>query len=170
MDIALFILRVIVGLLVAGHGSQKLFGWFGGPGLAGFTGSVDSVGLRPARLWAVLGSLAEFGGGTLLALGLFSPLGSLGIAASMLMAIAKAHWPRIWSTDRGLEFPLTNLTVAIAVGIAGPGALSFDAYFGTALSSGVGAAGALIVVIGWIIGLVISSARPMPQQAPGTRK
>lgn len=99
IDLGLLILRVVVGLLLTGHGAQKLFGWFGGPGLDGFTGWIGSMGLRPPRLWAVLGGLAEFGGGLLLVLGLFTPLGSLGILASMLMAIIQVHWPKIWARE-----------------------------------------------------------------------
>lgn len=163
MDIALFMLRVIVGLLVAGHGSQKLFGWFGGGGLAGFTGWVDSIGFRPARFWAVLGSLAEFGGGMLLALGLFTPLGSLGIAASMLTAIAKAHWPKIWVTENGMELPLTNVAAAAAVGIAGPGVYSLDALLATALPGSVAIAALALTLAGLVAGLVVSR-RPVEKE------
>lgn len=170
MDGALLLLRVVVGLLLAGHGAQKLFGWFGGPGMAGFEGWVASMGFRPPRLWAWLGGLSEFGGGLLLALGFLNPLGSLGIASSMLTAIAKAHWPRIWATDRGLELPLTNLVVAAAVGIAGPGAFSLDAVLGTALPAGLVLPGIIAVIIGWVVGLVGSrrSAEPTPQESRRT--
>src|SRR5574341_529530 len=134
MDVALLLLRVIVGLLLAGHGAQKLFGWFKGPGLGGFTGWLGSMGFRPARAWAWIATICEFGGGLLFALGLFSPLGSLGIAASMLTAASKVHWPKIWATEGGIEFPLVNLSVVTAVGIAGPGAYSLDNAFGIRLS------------------------------------
>lgn len=164
MDIALLLLRVIVGLLVAGHGAQKLFGWFGGPGLAGFTGWVDSMGFRPARLWAVLGSLAEFGGGMLLVLGLLSPLGSLGIAASMLIAIVKAHWPKIWVFENGMELPLTNVAAAAAVGIAGSGVYSLDALLGTALPGSVAIAALALALAGVVAGLVVSR-RPVEKEA-----
>jgi putative oxidoreductase len=163
MDIALLLLRVIVGLLVAGHGSGKLFGWFMGPGLAGFTGWTDSMGLRPARFWAVLGGLAEYGGGMLLVLGLFGPLGSLGIAASMLTAIAKAHWPRIWVTENGMELPLTNLAAAAVVGIAGPGVYSLDALLGTALPGSVAIAALALTLAGVVAGLVVSR-RPVEKE------
>ncbi len=169
MDLALFILRLVVGLLFVGHGGQKLFGWFKGPGMKGFTGWVGSMGYRPAHIWAWLGALAEFGGGLLFTLGLFSPLGSLGIAASMLTAIAKAHWPKVWNTENGIEFPLTNLAVALAVGIAGPGAISLDAMSGTQLPGWLATLGVILVLAGWIVGLVISGARPQQTTAASTR-
>ena len=69
IDLGLLVLRVLVGLVLAGHGAQKLFGWFGGPTLKGFTGWMASLGLKPAWLWGLMGGLGEFGGGLLLALG-----------------------------------------------------------------------------------------------------
>jgi putative oxidoreductase len=157
MDLALFILRIVVGLLLAGHGAQKLFGWFKGPGLQGFSGWLASIGFRPPDLWAWIAGICEFGGGLLFALGLFSPLGSLLIAASMATAIAKVHWPKIWATEGGIELPLTNLVVVIAVGIAGPGAASLDAMSGTELPGWLAALGVVLVLVGWVLALVTSS-------------
>lgn len=155
MDFGLLILRLVVGLLLAGHGAQKLFGWFGGPGLAGFSGWLASMGFRPPRAWAVLAGLCEFAGGILFALGLYSPLGSLFIAASMLVAIARVHWPKIWVTEGGLELPLVNLATVTAVGVTGPGAISLDA--GTMLSGTLTTVGVILVLVGWIAALVNSS-------------
>lgn len=160
MDLALFILRVVIGLLLAGHGAQKLFGWFKGPGMQGFTGWLASMGFRPAHVWAWIAAICEFAGGILFALGLFSPLGSLGIAASMITAIAKVHWPKIWVTEGGLELPLTNLAVVIAVGVAGPGAISLDAMSGTEFPGWLAAVGVIAVLVGWIIAMVTSASRP----------
>src|SRR5260370_41094399 len=87
MDIALLILRVVVGLYVAAHGAQKLFGWFNWPGLKGAEGFLGGMlGFRPASLWAPAVSLAECGGGLLLDVGLFNPLGSSGVIAAQLTA------------------------------------------------------------------------------------
>lgn len=160
MGLSLLIVRLVVGLFVAGHGAQKLFGWFGGGGLKGTAGWLGSVGFRPAGGWALMAGLAEFGGGVLFALGLFSPLGALGISAAMLVAITKVHWPKVWAAEGGFEHPLINLAVAAAVGIAGPGVFSLDAWFGTALPTAAAVAATVLVVLGWIAALVVTAARP----------
>lgn len=169
MDLALFVLRVVMGLLLAGHGSQKLFGWFKGPGIDGFAGWLASIGFRSARIWAWIAGVCEFAGGLLLALGLFSPLGSLLIAASMITAIAKVHWPKIWVTEGGIELPLTNLAIAVAVGIAGPGTISLDAMSGTTLPGWLTTLGIIAVLIGWAIAMTVSATRPQEGTAPSTR-
>ena len=154
----------IVGLLVAGHGAQKLFGWFGGPGLKGFAGWLESMGLRPASFWAVMAGLSEFGGGMLLALGLLNPLGSLGIIAAMLMGIITVHWGKgLWNTNGGSELALINLTVALALALSGPGAYALDPMLGIALPQplifGVG----LVLVFLGIAAALLGQAR---QEAP----
>src|SRR5438105_13688242 len=92
MDVALLALRVVVGLLLTGHGTQKLFGWFGGPGREGFAGGLSKMGFRPAGLWSVGAGLPEAVGGLLLALGVLNPLRSPGIIASMPVATFTVHW------------------------------------------------------------------------------
>jgi len=159
MDSALLIVRITVGLLIAGHGAQKLFGWFGGHGLRGTSGWLASQGFRPATLWAILGGASEFGGGLLFALGLFSPLGAIGIGASMLTAITKLHWPKLWVTNGGFEYPLVILAVAVAVGIAGPGALALDPVLGTSLPSSLAVIAVVLVALGYLAGMIISSAK-----------
>src|SRR3981081_856479 len=86
--LGLLILRVVVGLTLAGHGAQKLFGWWGGSGMDGWIQMGTKLRSGPAALWALIAALSEFGGGILLALGLLSPLGSFTIAGAMLVAIA----------------------------------------------------------------------------------
>ena len=121
MDLALLLLRLTVGVLLAGHGAQKLFGWFDGHGLRRTGTWLASMGFRPAGFWALLVGLTEFGGGLLFALGLFCPIGSLAIGASMVTAIAKVHWPKVWATDGGFELPFKNLMVVVAVATPAPG-------------------------------------------------
>ena len=164
MDGAILVLRVVVGLLVAGHGAQKIFGWFGGHGMAGFRGWLHSMGFRPPLLWSWMGALAEFGGGALLTLGLFSPVGSIAISSSMLTAIARVHWPKVWNTEHGFELPLTYLVVALTVAAMGPGAYSLDAVLATALPTPVAVALGIAALVGWAIGMVISTPRPAQQQ------
>src|SRR3954447_1973139 len=129
-DWALLILRLAVGLMVAAHGVQKLFGWFGGPGFAATTKGFGGMRLRPAAFWTAVAVLSEVGGGLALALGFLTPLGALGIIAAMAMGIILAHWPRFFNSQRGLEYPLVLLLGALAVGVGGPGAYALDALLG----------------------------------------
>src|SRR5438034_6837554 len=96
-DLGILLLRLVVGLLMFGHGSQKLFGWFGGYGFNGTRAFMaGQLRLRPATFWTAMAGLSEAGGGLLLALGLLNPIGSLGVIAAMLMAIALVHWGHLW--------------------------------------------------------------------------
>jgi putative oxidoreductase len=164
MDVALLVLRVVVGLLVAGHGAQKLFGWFGGHGIAGFSKGLESMGFRPAQLWAWLAGVAEFAGGVLFTVGLLNPLGSIGIASSMLTAIARVHWPRVWATDRGLELPLTYLVVALTVGAVGPGQYALDTALRIAVPHSVTVVSLALALVGWVVGMTLSARGPSPLQ------
>ena len=92
MDAGLLVARMVFGLLMAAHGSQKLFGWFGGYGIAGTGGFFESLGFRPGRLFALAAGLAETGGGLLLALGLFEPVAAAIIVSVMVVAAVTVHW------------------------------------------------------------------------------
>lgn len=161
---AFLILRLVGGLTLAAHGSQKLFGWFGGSGPAKLAQGFRAQGLRPAWLWAGLVMLGEFGGGLSLALGFLTPLGAAGGFGAMFMAIAKTHWKNgFWNSKRGLEFPLALLTIATAIGLAGPGAYSLDALFGLKLAQPLSfivlaAVAVLVDVIGLFIGRPTTTA------------
>jgi putative oxidoreductase len=127
MDAGLLLIRVVLGAIMAAHGAQKLFGWFGGHGLAGTGSWLESIGFRPARLYAAVVGLAEFGGGALLAFGLLTPLGAAAVAGVMLVAIATVHWSNgFFNTSGGYEFNLLIAAVAIALAITGPGEISID--------------------------------------------
>ena len=172
LNIALLLLRVVGGLTLAGHGAQKLFGWFGGPGPARFGQGLRAQGFRPHRLWLGLVILGEVGGGLSLVLGLLTPLGAAGAVGAMFMAIAKAHWKNgFWNSKRGIEFPLQLLAIGAALGIAGPGDYSLDKLFNLHLPEAALflalAAAALVVDV---IGLAISRtpAGPPAQGAPST--
>ena len=130
MDIGMLILRLVVGGLMFGHGAQKLFGWFGGGGIRGTKGFFGSLGYPAAGAMAVLAGAAEAGGGLLLAAGFLTPLGAAAVAGVLLNAIVTAHWPKVWNTEGGLEFPLAMATAAIAVAFVGSGRFSFDALIG----------------------------------------
>src|SRR5919202_3074436 len=133
-NLAMLVLRVVLGLLLAGHGSQKLFGWFGGHGLQGTGGLMESLGLRPGQPWAALAGLSEFGGGVLTVLGFLNPLGPLGIIGAMAMATRKVHWGTpVWATEGGAELPVTNTAAAAALMLNGPGKYSLDRALGIRL-------------------------------------
>ncbi len=167
VDLGLLILRLVLGFLFIGHGSQKLFGWFGGPGLKGMTGWLHSMGMRPAWFWALMAALSEFGGGVLLVLGFLSPLGSLGIIAAMLVAINKAHLPKgLWNSNGGYEFPLMNIAAALAIGLAGAGAFSLDAILRFALPEPLALIVGLVLVIVGLVTAVVTEAPKAAQTAP----
>ncbi len=164
-DAAKLILRLTTGSLVAGHGAQKLFGLFEGPGLEGTSGWLESMGLKPGKAWAWLAGLAEFGGGALTALGLMNPLGPLGIIGAMSMATAKAHWDKpIWVSAGGAELPVTNIAVATAVALAGPGKYSLDHALGIKLPRWIFAAG-LASILGTVVYAKITSEMLVSQQS-----
>jgi putative oxidoreductase len=109
VNIGILILRVVAGLLFAGHGAQKLFGWFGGKGFTNIVEVIEKMGARPAPLWAGLNAPAEIAGGLGLAAGLLTPIASAGLVGPMVVAIAKVHFPKgLWNNKGGLEFPLSN--------------------------------------------------------------
>ncbi|MGH2442689.1 MAG: DoxX family protein [Chloroflexota bacterium] len=133
-NIALLILRVTVGALLAGHGAQKLFGWFGGPGLKGTKGFMESLGLSPSHIWGPAGAFGEFSGGVLTALGLFNPIGPQNIMSMMAVATRRVHWKNgVWNSANGFELPLTNLAVGASLALMGPGKYSLDRMFGIRL-------------------------------------
>jgi putative oxidoreductase len=147
------------------HGGQKLFGWLGGGGLTGTAAMMERIGRRPARLWAAIAGLAEFGGGLLTLFGFLNPLGPLGIIAAMLVAIIEVHWAKgFWNGQGGFEFTLTNLTAALALGLTGPGAYSLDAVLGTRLPMPLTLlVGLVLIVLGAVVesrALAHPTARP----------
>ncbi len=158
MSIALLILRLVVGLTLAVHGTQKLFGWFAGPGLTRLMQGFEKQGFKPVWLWVSFVILGEVGGGLSVALGFLTPLGAAGIFGAMFMATFKSHWKNGFIVSKGgYEYTLVLMTVSIALGLIGPGNYSLDALFGIVLPEvllfGALAVAALLVDI---IGLYIS--------------
>ena len=151
MSYGLLLLRVIVGGTMFGHGAQKLFGWWGGHGPKGTGGFFGSLGFRNPVAMAVLAGLAE-SSGVLLAFGFVTPLACLAIAVVMLNAIFTVHWTKgFWNGNGGYEFPLTLLTVAVAIAATGPGRFSIDRAIHwddniSGLWWGVGVFGAAVVI------------------------
>ena len=128
MDIGRLLLRGVVGPLFVGHGTQKLFGWFGGHGIEGTGGFFENLGLRPGKRHATAAGWAEAGGGALLTLGAFTPLASLLISSTMVTAIRKVHAPKgPWVTEGGYEYNLALIAAMAAITETGPGSPSVDA-------------------------------------------
>jgi putative oxidoreductase len=166
MDLALLVLRVVVGLLFVGHGAQKLFGAFGGGGLEGTAGMFDNIGLRPGWLHARAAGTAEFLGGALLALGLFTPFAAAALIAVMAAAVITVHAPNgIWNTNQGYEFNLVMSAVVFALAGIGAGSWSLDNAFGFDLNGTAWAIGALGVgLIGGIAAVL--SGRTATRREP----
>jgi putative oxidoreductase len=131
MGADLLFVRLVVGPLMAAHGAQKLFGWFGGPGLAGVAGFFDSLGFRPGRFFATAASLAEIAGGLLIAPGLLGPIGPALVLMNMIVAAGSVHWPNgLFAAANGIEVPLLYATASVALALAGFGQYSLDALAG----------------------------------------
>jgi putative oxidoreductase len=163
-DIGKLLLRLTTGGLLAGHGSQKLLGWFGGNGLKGTAGWLESMGMKPGNQWAIGASASEFGGGMLTALGLLHPLGPIGTMAAMAMATGKVHWGKpIWVTTGGAELPVTNMAVALALALDEPGRFSLDRLLGIRLPRTLVVAVALAEAAIVVYGL---TNKPQPVPAP----
>jgi putative oxidoreductase len=126
MNIGRLVLRVTVGTIFVEHGTQKLFGWFGGHGPDGTGQFFESIGLRPGRRNAIAAGTAEAGGGLLLALGLATPLAAASLASVMLTALRKAIWPDGVKTGEG-GYEVLLLVSALALAESGPGPWSLDA-------------------------------------------
>jgi putative oxidoreductase len=153
MDVGLLIVRTVFGLLLAAHGLQKLFGWFGGAGVGGTATFFESLRFHPGRLFVVAAALGECGGGLLLALGLVQPFAAVPIISVMIVAIATVHWGQGLLAPDGIEHPLLYLTAAFSLALTGPGAYSLDAVLGLthwwtpqliAIALGAGVLGGLV--------------------------
>ena len=135
MSIGMLILRLVVGLTLAAHGAQKLFGWFGGPGLEKTGGFFELLGFVPGRRHAFEAGLAETVGGLLLALGFFTPAAAALATAVMLVAAVSVHLKNgFFIQNNGYEHVLTLGAAALSVAFTGPGPLSLDALLGLRLA------------------------------------
>jgi putative oxidoreductase len=131
MDTGLLIVRVVFGLVMVGHGSQKLFGWFGGYGLAGTGGFFESFGFRPGRFFAALASAGELFGGGLTALGFLGPIGPALMLSVMIVAAGSVHWHHgLFAASNGIEVPLLYGAAGAALALTGPGQYSLDGLIG----------------------------------------
>jgi len=166
MALGLLILRLVVGLTMAAHGAQKLFGWFGGYGLNGTGGFLEQLGFFPGRRTALLAGLSEFGGGLFLALGLATPLAAALIIGVMSVAIATVHLKHgFFNQTQGYEYNLTLAVVALSLVITGAGPVSLDAALGLQNSGPVWGLVALIAGLGGAAVQLASRRQPAAQKS-----
>jgi putative oxidoreductase len=168
MKIGRLLLRLIVGGLFVGHGVQKLFGWFDGPGLDTTAQGFEHLGLRPGRPNAIAAGAAEAGGGALLAAGLETPFAASVLVATMLTAIHRVHASKgPWVTNGGYEYNLVLIAAALALAEVGPGPLSLDAARGRERSGSGWAFAALGTgVMGAVGSYAIAAAQPALPETP----
>lgn len=134
VDVGLLVLRVVLGVIFAIHGAQKLFGSFGGPGLKGTAGFHEQLGIKPPYLMAVLAGLAEFAGGILVAVGFLTPLAAVALIVVMAVATLTVHLKNgFFSMNGGYEFNLALAGMALTLLLTGAGAFSLDAALGIAV-------------------------------------
>jgi putative oxidoreductase len=160
---ALLLIRLVVGLTLAAHGAQKLFGWFGGPGYDKVARGFAGRGLRPGWLWAGLAILGEVGGGLSLALGFLTPLGAAGALGAMFMAVTTQVKNGFFNDHGGFEYPLALLAMSLAVGIAGPQAYSLDALFDIALPEAqLFCILAIVALVVDVVGILLATSAVTP--------
>jgi putative oxidoreductase len=159
MSVGRLAARTVIGGLFIGHGTQKLFGWFGGHGRAGTAAMMESLDLRPGKIHAVAAGVTETVSGVLLAAGLATPAAAAGITGVMTTAIAKVHRPNgPWAANGGWEYNAVLIAAVTALAETGPGDLSLDHALGierrgwqwalAALGTGVSAAALTMTAAG----------------------
>ena len=165
MNAALLILRMVLGLGLASHGSQKLFGWFGGGGIGGTGVFLESIGFRPGSRFALAAGLGEFLGGLLLACGFLGPIGPALIVSVMLVATLTVHKGHgFFAFSNGPELPIIYITGAVAIALAGSGYYSIDHALG--LDSSFSEVAITIILACGVLGALASLAvRHSPELA-----
>ncbi len=165
MDLGLLILRVVFGLTLTAHSVEKLFGWFGGPGIAGTAQMMEQLGFRPPRLQAVVACLVEGGAGLALAAGLLTPLAAAAFISVMFVATVSVHLSKGFFIQKGgFEYTLALAAGALAVAFTGPGAISADAVLGIDWSGpSWGVAALAIGLAGGGLQLIARRRSPVPK-------
>ncbi len=172
MKIGRLLLRLTVGSLFIGHGTQKLFGWFGGHGLDATSQGFESLGMRPGRRNAIAAGAAEAGGGAALVLGFATPLAASALTATMLTAIRRVHLPNgPWAANNGYEYNLVMIAAVLALAEVGPGELSLDHALGIERNGPGWAIAALTLGAAGAVGAHLLAeatpeSQPEPAQAP----
>jgi putative oxidoreductase len=163
-DLGLLALRLTVGLIFAAHGAQKAFGWWNGPGYAGWHRVIERMGFWPTSFWTAVSMAVELVSGLALAVGFLTPLAAASIVGQLIVIIVRVHLPSgFFNANRGIEFPLSLGGGALALTGTGPGAISVDRALGLAASPAV-QLGLLLV---FVLGALALLAVPRRVTAPG---
>src|SRR5262245_1113308 len=166
IGLGLLTVRLVFGLMMAAHGAQKLFGWFGGRGLRATAAGFESIGFRPGTFFGPVAALVEFASGTLMALGLLEPVGPALMVSVMIVAAAAVHWKNGSFAPAGIELNLLFGAAGLGLALTGPGNFSLDRSFGFPPSRpAVAWVWLALAAIGAI--LVIVARRPVPTHATG---
>ncbi len=164
LSVGLLLARLVLGLLMAAHGSQKLFGWFGGHGLDGTAGFFESIGFRPGRAFAATAATTEIVSGALVALGFLGPVGPALMLSVMIVAALTVHWKNgVFAASGGIEVPLLYGTGAVALALTGPGAYSLDAVLGLEALWAPS-----VVLVALVVGIVGGVGNLLARRPPAT--
>ena len=168
ISIGLLVLRIVVGLAIAAHGSQKLFGWFGGHGLAGTGGFFEMLGFKPGRLFAFAAGATEALSGLLIAVGFLGPIGPALMLSVMIVAALTVHWKNgYFATSNGIELPVMFSVAAVALAFTGFGQFSLDAL--TGLDTVFGPVEAVVALVLGVVGAIGNlSLRRQQAASPST--
>jgi putative oxidoreductase len=167
MNVARLAARVIIGGLFIGHGTQKLKGWFGGPGIEGTAGMMEALEMHPPRRHAMTAGLTETVGGAMLAAGLATPLASSALIGTMITAIRKVHLPKgPWVSEGGYEYNLVLIAALLALAEEGPGDVSLDNALGMQKTGPVWAVAALGLGAGASTAAIELGRRAAPSESP----
>ena len=163
LSIGLLLVRVVIGLIMAGHGAQKLFGWFGGYGLRGTGQFFVQLGFQPGPAFAAAASISEIASGLLVALGFLGPIGPALMISVMIVAAITVHWEHgLFATNNGIELPLLYAAAAFGLALTGFGQYSLDAWLGTRPWSVEGTW--IVVALGILGGFANLALRRRPAQ------
>jgi putative oxidoreductase len=168
MKLGRLLLRVVVGGYFFGHGTQKLFGWFGGHGPDATGQFFEAIGLRPGKRHAVAAGAAEAGGGALLVLGAATPLAASVLTATMITAINRVHLAKgPWVSDGGYEYNLVLIAAVLSLAETGPGSPSIDDARGSTMHGPKWAFLALLLgALGAAGAHIVAESAPAPEPAP----
>jgi putative oxidoreductase len=165
VDFGILLLRVLFGAAIAAHGAQKVFGLFGGHGLKGEAAFMETLGFRPGVMFAVMAGLSELGGGLILMLGLFTPVGAAAVLSAMIVAMISVNLKNgFFAVHQGIEMEFPYAASALGIAFTGPGVFSLDAVLGLRLLGGPYVTGGLLMLA--LIGAGITLAirrQPKPQ-------